>query len=55
MIGRADGKYAGGVLRMTADMRQHGARPLWLGYLSMSRRDGQSRLSLRTEGRSRCR
>jgi uncharacterized protein len=34
MIGRADGKFAGGVLRLSADMLQHGARPLWLGYLS---------------------
>lgn len=33
MIGRADGKFAGGVLRLSADMQQHGARPLWLGYL----------------------
>ena len=31
MIGRADGKHAGGVLRVTADMAQHGARPVWLG------------------------
>jgi len=33
MIGRSDGKHAGGVLRMTDDMRQNGASPLWLGYL----------------------
>ena len=36
MIGRADGKHAGGVLRVTADMAQHGARPVWLAYLSVS-------------------
>src|SRR3954465_3880690 len=33
MIGRSDGKHAGGVLRTTDDMRRNGARPLWLGYL----------------------
>lgn len=33
-IGRSDGKGAGGVLRLSADMLQHGARPSWLGYLS---------------------
>ena len=31
-IGRSDGKSAGGVLRLTADMQAHGATPLWLGY-----------------------
>ena len=35
MIGRSDGKHAGGVLRLTADMAQHGARPAWLAYLSV--------------------
>ncbi len=34
MIGRTDGKFAGGVLRLSPDMVQHGAHPLWLGYLS---------------------
>jgi predicted enzyme related to lactoylglutathione lyase len=34
MIGRSDGGYAGGVLRVDDDMARHGARPLWLGYLS---------------------
>src|SRR5689334_7670957 len=34
MIGRADGQFAGGVLRLSADMQQNGARPMWLGYLS---------------------
>jgi predicted enzyme related to lactoylglutathione lyase len=41
MIGRADGRFAGGVLRLSADMQQHGARPLWLAYLSTSDVDGQ--------------
>jgi predicted enzyme related to lactoylglutathione lyase len=33
MIGRNDGGNAGGVLRITDDMAQHGARPTWLGYV----------------------
>lgn len=33
MIGRSDGKYAGGVFPLTDEMRQHGARPTWLGYI----------------------
>jgi predicted enzyme related to lactoylglutathione lyase len=35
MIRRGDGGNAGGVLRITEDMRQHGARPTWLGYLNV--------------------
>src|SRR5689334_3221546 len=33
MIGRSDGKAAGGLLPLTDEMQQHGARPTWLGYL----------------------
>jgi hypothetical protein len=33
MIGRSDGKFAGGVFPITEEMRQHGARPTWLGYI----------------------
>src|SRR6476659_5937612 len=33
MIGRSDGKFAGGVLPISAEMQQHGARPTWLGYI----------------------
>jgi len=33
MIGRSDGKSAGGVLPLTDEMQQHGARPIWLGYI----------------------
>ncbi len=33
MIGRSDGKSAGGLLPLTDEMRQHGAHPTWLGYL----------------------
>ena len=35
MIRRADGGHAGGVLRITEEMQQHGARPAWLGYLNV--------------------
>jgi predicted enzyme related to lactoylglutathione lyase len=34
MIGRDDGRHAGGVLRLTEDMTAHGARPIWMAYLS---------------------
>jgi predicted enzyme related to lactoylglutathione lyase len=33
MIGRSDGKAAGGLLPLTDEMQRHGARPTWLGYL----------------------
>src|SRR4029450_11291049 len=33
MIGRSDGGFAGGVLGLSEEMRQHGARPTWLGYI----------------------
>jgi len=36
MIGRSDGGYNGGVLALTADMVEHGARPTWLGYLHVA-------------------
>jgi predicted enzyme related to lactoylglutathione lyase len=36
MIGRSDGKFAGGVLPLTSEMQQHGARPAWLGYIHVS-------------------
>jgi predicted enzyme related to lactoylglutathione lyase len=35
MIGRSDGGFAGGVLRLTDEMRQHGTKPLWLGYVGV--------------------
>lgn len=41
MIDRADGKQAGEVLRLSAEMLQHGARPRWVGYLSTADVDGQ--------------
>src|ERR1700740_1413254 len=35
MIGRSDGKFAGGVLPLSDEMQQHGARPTWLGYINV--------------------
>jgi len=35
MIGTADGSFTGGVLPITDEMREHGARPTWLGYLNV--------------------
>jgi predicted enzyme related to lactoylglutathione lyase len=35
MIGRSDGGFAGGVLGLTDEMREHGARPTWLGYIGV--------------------
>jgi uncharacterized protein len=36
MIGRSDGKFGGGVLPLTEKMQQHGARPMWLGYINVA-------------------
>jgi predicted enzyme related to lactoylglutathione lyase len=33
MINRSDGGFAGGMLELTDEMKQHGARPTWLGYI----------------------
>jgi len=35
MIGRSDGGFAGGVLKLTDDMQSHGAKPIWLGYIGV--------------------
>jgi len=36
MIGRSDGGSAGGMLQLTKDMQDHGARPAWVGYLHVA-------------------
>ena len=36
MINVPGGGFAGGVLPLTAEMQQHGARPAWLGYISVA-------------------
>lgn len=38
-IGRSDGGSAGGVLKLSADMQKHGARPIWLAYLHVANVD----------------
>ena len=35
MINRSDGGFAGGVLGLTDEMRSHGAKPIWLGYVGV--------------------
>ena len=34
-ITNADGGMTGGLLRLTKDMADHGARPIWIGYLGV--------------------
>ena len=34
-INTADGGMTGGVLHLTGEMRQHGARPCWIGYVGV--------------------
>ena len=36
MISTTDGGFAGGVMPLTAEMQEHGARPTWLGYLNVT-------------------
>jgi predicted enzyme related to lactoylglutathione lyase len=36
MINAPDGEAIGGVLQLTDDMKKGGARPVWLGYLSVA-------------------
>ena len=33
MIGRSDGKFAGGAMQLSEESKAHGARPCWLGYI----------------------
>lgn len=42
MIGRSDGKFAGGAMQLTDEMKQHGARPTWLGYVLVPDVDAQA-------------
>jgi predicted enzyme related to lactoylglutathione lyase len=41
MITRGDGGNAGGVLRLTDEMRTHGAQPMWLGYINVDDVDAE--------------
>lgn len=40
MINRSDGGMLGGVLGLTDEMRSHGARPIWMGYVGVDDVDG---------------
>ena len=40
----AGGENAGGVMRLTDEMRDHGARPLWLGYIGVPDVDASVRV-----------
>ena len=50
MIGRSDGGFAGGVLALTDEMQQHGARPIWLGYIDVDDVDADGRARSRPQG-----
>jgi predicted enzyme related to lactoylglutathione lyase len=43
MIGRTDGGFAGGVLKLTSAMVDEGAHPTWLGYLHVNDVDASVR------------
>ena len=49
MIKRSDGGNAGGVLTLTDEMRSHGARPAWLGYLHVNDVDSAAE-AIRADG-----
>ena len=52
MIGRSDGKFAGGVLPLNDEMQQHGARPTWLGYIYVEDVDASVTAIERAGGKS---
>ena len=49
MIGRSDGKFAGGAMQLNQEMLDHGARPMWLGYILVPDVDA-SVASIQAEG-----
>jgi predicted enzyme related to lactoylglutathione lyase len=53
MINRGDGGYNGGVLSLTSDMVQHGARPAWLGYLHVADVDAAVKMAADCSCRAR--
>src|SRR6476661_563890 len=52
MIGRSDGKSAGGILPLTPEMQQHGARPMWLGYVNVENVDEAVAAIERADGKA---
>jgi predicted enzyme related to lactoylglutathione lyase len=49
MIGRSDGKMAGGMLPLTEEMQSHGARPMWIGYIQVDDVDATTE-AIRADG-----
>jgi predicted enzyme related to lactoylglutathione lyase len=49
MIARSDGGSAGGLLPITPDMQEHGAKPGWLGYINVGNVDATA-ASIRSAG-----
>lgn len=52
MIRRVGGGNAGGVLRLTDEMRRHGAEPIWLGYIGVDDVDATYAAMLADGGKS---
>lgn len=51
MIGRSDGKSAGGLLPINEEMATHGAKPTWLGYINVTDVDSSASSIERAGGR----
>lgn len=51
MIVRADGGNAGGVLRMTDDMAEHGSKPMWLFYVGVDDVDVSAQKAIELGGK----
>lgn len=51
MIGRSDGKFAGGILPLTSEMAEHGAHPTWVAYLHCSDVDASARAIEQADGK----
>jgi uncharacterized protein len=52
MINAPGGGFAGGVLPLTAEMQQEGARPTWLGYVNVADVDGAVAAIVQAGGRT---
>src|SRR5215211_2023723 len=52
-LAAADGDQIGGMVQITAEMQQHGARPTWLGYLHVADVDAEVAAIERDGGRVR--
>src|SRR5437899_2129174 len=52
MINAPGGGFAGGVLPLTEEMQQHGARPIWLGYVYVADVDQSVRAIEQAGGKS---